>query len=93
MSTGIIAQLQPLIEVFSDTRTFASRVANAILTCCAMVCGYGSASAIVAWGRNDGTDSAQALGFTHNTPCFQGERGRQLWPWDNVSSPAMPVKL
>ena len=45
------------------------------------------------WERNDGTDIAQALSCTHNTPCFQGERGRQLWHWDNVSSPAMPVKL
>ena len=45
------------------------------------------------WERNDGTDIAQALSCTHNTPCFQGERGRQLWHWDNVSSPTTPVKL
>ena len=31
------------------------------------------------WERNDGTDIAQALGCTHNTPCFQGQRDRQLW--------------
>ena len=49
-----------------------------------MVCGYRSSSAIAAWERNDGTDIAQALGCAYNTPCFQGERGRQLWHWDNV---------
>jgi predicted transposase YbfD/YdcC len=33
------------------------------------LCGSRSYRAIAAWGRNDGTDIAQALGFTHNTPC------------------------
>jgi hypothetical protein len=38
------------------------------LVCGAMVCGYRRYSAIAAWGRNDGTRIAQALGFTHATP-------------------------
>lgn len=39
------------------------------LACCAMVCGARSSRAIADWGRNDGTRLAQALGFTHATPC------------------------
>lgn len=39
------------------------------MACCAMLCGYRSSSAIAAWGRNDGTGIAHALGLTHNTPC------------------------
>ena len=71
----MIAQPRPLIEVFSDIadlrqsrgkrHPFSALLA---LSCCAMLCGYRSYSAIAAWGRNDGTDIAQALGFTPNTP-------------------------
>ena len=72
----MIAQPHPLIEVFSDIADFRKSrgkrhplSALLALSCCAMLCGYRSYSAIAAWGRNYGTDIAQALGFTHNTPC------------------------
>jgi DDE_Tnp_1-associated/Transposase DDE domain len=72
----MIAQPRPLIEVFSDIADFRQArgkrhplSALLALACCAMLCGYRSYSAIAEWGRNYGTDIAQALGFTHNTPC------------------------
>jgi predicted transposase YbfD/YdcC len=72
----MIAQPHPLIEVFSDIADFRKSrgkrhplSAILALSCCAMLCGYRSYSAIAEWGRNYGADIAQALGFTHNTPC------------------------
>ncbi len=72
----MIAHPHPLIEVFSDIVDFRKSRGtrhpfSALLarSCCALWCGYRSYRAIAAWGRNDGTDSAQALGFTHHTPC------------------------
>ena len=74
--TTMIAQPQPLIEVFAEIPDFRRCRGNrhplpAILSlaCCAMLCGYRSYSAIAEWGRNYGTRIAHALGFTHNTPC------------------------
>jgi hypothetical protein len=72
----MIAQPQPLIEVFAaipDFRCCRGKrhplPAILSLACCAMLCGYRSYSAIADWGHNDGTGIAQALGFTHTTPC------------------------
>ena len=72
----MIAQPQPLIEVFAEMPDFRRRQGQrhplpAILSlaCCAILCGYRSYSAIAEWGRNYGTGIAHALGFTHNTPC------------------------
>jgi hypothetical protein len=72
----MIAQPHPLIEVFSDIADFRKSrgkrhplSALLALSCCAMLCGSRSYSAIAEWGRHYGTDIAHALGFTHNTPC------------------------
>src|SRR5262250_1964591 len=72
----MIAQPPPLIEVFAEIPDFRHRrgkrhplPAMLSLACCAMLCGYRSYSAIAEWGYNYGTRIAQALGFTHNTPC------------------------
>jgi predicted transposase YbfD/YdcC len=72
----MIAQSQPLIEVFADIPDFRKckgkrhpLPAILSLACCAMLCGYRSYGAIAEWGRNYGTSIANALGFTHNTPC------------------------
>jgi len=72
----MIAQPQPLIEVFAEIPDFRHcrgkrhpLPAILSLACCAMLCGYRSYSAIAEWGRNYGARIAQALGFTHTTPC------------------------
>jgi predicted transposase YbfD/YdcC len=72
----MIAQPRPLIEVLAEIPDVRSRrgkrhplPAMLAMACCAMLCGYRSYSAIAEWGRNYGTGIAQALGFTHNTPC------------------------
>jgi hypothetical protein len=72
----MIAHARPLIEVFAAMPDFRQSrgkrhpfAAIFALACCAMLCGYRSYSAIAEWGRNDGTRIAQALGFTHATPC------------------------
>src|SRR5437899_12850220 len=74
--TTMMAQPQPLIEVFAEIPDFRRcrgkrhpLPAIFALACCAMLCGYRSYSAIAEWGRNYGTRIAQALGFTHGTPC------------------------
>ena len=72
----MIAQPRPLMEVLAEIPDFRRsrgkrHPLSAILAmaCCAMLCGYRSYSAIAEWGRNYGKGIAQALGFTHNTPC------------------------
>jgi predicted transposase YbfD/YdcC len=72
----MIAQPRPLIEVLAEMPDVRSRrgkrhplSAMLAMACCAMLCGYRSYSAIAEWGRNYGTSIAQALGFTHTTPC------------------------
>lgn len=72
----MIAQPRPLIEVLAEMPDLRSRrgkrhplSAMLAMACCAMLCGYRSYSALAEWGRNYGTGIAQALGFTHNTPC------------------------
>jgi predicted transposase YbfD/YdcC len=72
----MIPQPRPLIEVFSDIpdvrKSRGKRhplSAILALSCCAMLCGSRSYSAIAEWGRNYGSEIAHALGFTHTTPC------------------------
>jgi predicted transposase YbfD/YdcC len=72
----MIAQTQPLIDVFADIPDFRKArgkrhplSAILALSCCAMLCGHRSYSAIADWGRDYGIAIAQALGFTHATPC------------------------
>ena len=72
----MIAHPRPLIEVFAALPDFRKPrgkrhplTAIFALACCAMLCGARSYSAIAEWGRNYGTRIAQALGFTHGTPC------------------------
>src|SRR5438093_11590659 len=72
----MITHPRPLIEVFAAMPDFRQPrgkrhplAAIFALACCAMLCGYRSYSAIAEWGRNYGTRIAQALGFTHATPC------------------------
>src|SRR5215472_11900410 len=73
--TRMITQPRPLIEVFSDIpdvrKARGKRYplsAILALSCCAMLCGSRSYSAIADWGRNYGSAIAHALGFTHTTP-------------------------
>ena len=72
----MIAHPRPLIEVFAAIPDFRQPrgkrhplPAIFALACCAMVCGARSYSAMAEWGRHYGTRLAQALGFTHATPC------------------------
>jgi predicted transposase YbfD/YdcC len=72
----MILQPRPLIEVFSDIPDVRKArgkrhplSAILALSCCAMLCGSRSYSAIADWGRHYGSEIAHALGFTHNTPC------------------------
>ena len=72
----MIAHPRPLMEVFAMIPDFRKprgkrHPLSAIfaLACCAMLCGARSYSAMAEWGRNYGARIAQALGFTHATPC------------------------
>jgi predicted transposase YbfD/YdcC len=72
----MIPQPRPLIEVFSDIpdvrKSRGKRhplSAILALSCCAMLCGSRSYSALAAWGRTYGSAIAHALGFTPTPPC------------------------
>ena len=72
----MITHPRPLIEVFAAIPDFRKPrgkrhplTAIFALACCALLCGYRSYSALAEWGRNYGAQLAQALGFTHDTPC------------------------
>ena len=72
----MIAHPRPLIEVFAVIPDFRKPrgkrhplAAIFALACCAILCGARSDSAMAEWGHNYGTRIAQALGFTHATPC------------------------
>ncbi len=72
----MIAHPRPLIDVFAAMPDFRQSrgkrhplTAIFALACCAMLCGARSYSAMAEWGRNYGVRIAQALGFTHATPC------------------------
>ena len=72
----MITDPRPLIAVFAAIPDFRKPrgkrhplAAIFALAFCAMLCGARSYSAIAEWGHNYGTRIAQALGFTHGTPC------------------------
>jgi predicted transposase YbfD/YdcC len=72
----MITHPRPLIEVFAALPDFRKPrgkrhplAAIFALACCALLCGYRSYSAMAEGGRNYGARLAQALGFTHDTPC------------------------
>jgi hypothetical protein len=72
----MIAHPRPLIAVFAMSPDFRKPrgkrhpfAAIFALACWALLCGARSYSAIAEWGRHDGARIAQALGFTHATPC------------------------
>jgi hypothetical protein len=64
--------VRPLVEVLRDVPDFRSRHGRRYelssilaLGCAALLCGYTSYGAMAAWGKNYGTELAQALGFKH----------------------------
>ncbi len=72
----MLAQSQPLIEVFAELPDLRCRrgtchplPAMLSLACCALLGGYRSSSASAEWGHTYGRGSAQALGCTRNPPC------------------------